>query len=216
MLRNIYLYGAIADKFGPGPYSYDVHGTYDLICALRHRFPEFRTYVREYPDQIVLISDTDKTNARGAPNEDYGDAAEVHIIPNHEGSGLEIATALFGMTAGSIGAIVVNMVASMVLSMALGAIAQSLAPQPNTSGGGQEVRPEEKPSMLYNGPQNVTEQGYPVPVIYGTHMTGSIVVSAGSYDEQLLTTPSQSAPPSNGGGTSQPTSPAAETWQWGG
>jgi predicted phage tail protein len=36
----------------------------------------------------------------------------------------------------------------------------------------------QNPSLLYNGPVNVIEQGGPVPVVYGIHMTGSTVISS--------------------------------------
>ena len=220
MKRNVFLYGVLADKYGSEPITVSVDNTSSLIFALQSKLGGFRTMLREYPDYFILLSDDDKENAPGktsvGPTE-FEYATEIHVLPNHEGSGIEVAVAVFGMTAGSIGAIVVNMAASMLLSMALGAIAQSLAPSKSTMAGstGQE-RPEETPSTLYNGPQNVSEQGFPVPVIYGIHMTGSIVISAGTYTEQLLTTPAQAAPPANGGGTAQPASPAAVSWQWGG
>lgn len=44
---------------------------------------------------------------------------------------------------------------------------------------------DQRPSFLYNGVVNNTEQGVPVPLVYGRHLTGSTVISAGMDVEQI-------------------------------
>lgn len=66
---------------------------------------------------------------------------------------------------------------SIGVSLALGGIAQMLAPQPKTPDIAE--RPENKPSYIFDGAVNTTAQGHPVPVGYGRLIVGSAVISAG-------------------------------------
>jgi len=73
---------------------------------------------------------------------------------------------------------------SIGAALALGGVAQMIAPTPSTasvnsvggtSGGGSDPRE----SYSFNGVQNVSRQGVPVPIIFGEVICGSITVSAG-------------------------------------
>lgn len=44
---------------------------------------------------------------------------------------------------------------------------------------------DQRASFLYNGAVNNTEQGVPVPLVYGRHLTGSTIISAGMDVEQI-------------------------------
>lgn len=44
---------------------------------------------------------------------------------------------------------------------------------------------DQRASFLYNGAVNNTEQGVPVPLIYGRHLSGSTIISAGMDVEQI-------------------------------
>lgn len=46
-------------------------------------------------------------------------------------------------------------------------------------------RPDERPSFIFNGPVNNTEQGGPVPLTYGRIRAGSVVISGGLKIERL-------------------------------
>lgn len=219
MLRQVYLYGSLADKFSSEPIELAADSAPDLMLALKSIFPAWRSHIRDNPALAFIVSDDNKQNPRGIEavfiESQFGDASEVHVIPAQEGAGIEVAVAVFGMTAGTVGAFVVNAIASMLISMALGAVMQALAPSPQT-GAGSRNQVAQNQSFLYNGAVNVEQQGGPVPVIYGYFMSGSTVVSSAVDVEQLLTTPAQSATPANGGGSTQPTSPPVTPWQWSG
>ena len=58
-----------------------------------------------------------------------------------------------------------------------------LVPVPKVSG--PQERPENKPSYLFNGAVNTTEQGQPIPLLYGELIVGSAVVSAGLTDKEI-------------------------------
>jgi len=69
------------------------------------------------------------------------------------------------------------------LSLALGGVAQMLAPAPKP--GQPNERPENLPSYVFNGPVNTTAQGHPVPVGYGRLVVGGAVISGGLNTEEI-------------------------------
>lgn len=87
-----------------------------------------------------------------------------------------------GVTFGSI--------ALMGVSMVLTGVAGLLSTQPGqdapvTQATDQATRPEDRPSFLFNGTVNNSQQGGPVPLVFGTHLVGSVVVSAGITAEDI-------------------------------
>lgn len=68
-------------------------------------------------------------------------------------------------------------------SMILGGIAQLLAPKPSKA---DISETEMKSSHYFDGPVNTTQQGVPVPLIYGTCLVGSHAVSASITIDQLM------------------------------
>ena len=70
-------------------------------------------------------------------------------------------------------------------SLVLGGIAQMISPQPNMSPlvrGKEAARLE---SFSFSGINNTSQQGLPVPIIYGRVFSGSAVLSAGLDVDQL-------------------------------
>ena len=71
-------------------------------------------------------------------------------------------------------------------SLILGGIAQLISPQPDMSAlerGKEAARLE---SFSFSGIVNTSQQGLPVPVVYGRAFTGSAVLSAGLDTDQLI------------------------------
>jgi predicted phage tail protein len=62
--------------------------------------------------------------------------------------------------------------------MALSGIAQLISPTPQMGNYGQLESPAQRTSFLYNGPTNTTQQGGPIPILYGLMRVGSTLVSA--------------------------------------
>jgi predicted phage tail protein len=70
-------------------------------------------------------------------------------------------------------------------SLVLGGIAQMLSPQPSISGlerGKEAARLE---SFSFSGIVNTSQQGMPVPIVYGRAFVGSAVLSSGLDVAQL-------------------------------
>jgi predicted phage tail protein len=73
-------------------------------------------------------------------------------------------------------------VALLGASMVLGGVGALLTTPPAAAPGGATAtapRPADRPSFLFNGVVNNSQQGAPVPLVFGTHLVGSIVVSSG-------------------------------------
>jgi len=87
------------------------------------------------------------------------------------------------MTGASFMGISAASVAVLGASMVLGGVAGMLSQPPQGIPGvnaspTDSAAPGDKPSFLFNGIVNNTAQGGPVPLVFGTHLTGSVVVSA--------------------------------------
>ena len=100
------------------------------------------------------------------------------------GAGLK-ATAASGLATGFISAGVSTAIGSIGAALVLGGVAQMLSPTAaatslNTVGGtGTGGSSDPRESYSFNGVQNVSHQGVPVPIIFGEVICGSITVSAG-------------------------------------
>lgn len=75
----------------------------------------------------------------------------------------------------------------MGISLALGGVMQMLSPVPKSPSQQEQGVTENKPSYLFNGAFNSTQQGLPVPVVYGTMLVGSSVVAIGTWAEAIPT-----------------------------
>lgn len=216
MLRTVNLYGSLADLAQTSTLEIDVDTPLMLLSGLRSQVKGFRQWCDEHRLAFVL---TDKNNNPQSLDTSeltmgLGDASDIHLVPETEGAGVEALAMAVISAAGATGwaataiYIAVNVAIAVVTSMVISA----LSPTPDTGGG--SGRADERPSFIYNGAVNVVEQGYPVPLVYGTHMVGSIVVSAGITVEDIPYDTTQTAPPANGGGDPQPATPPTEPWQW--
>jgi predicted phage tail protein len=122
---------------------------------------------------------------------------ELHIVPivagaKDQGWGKIILGAVlfgfgavvgFGNTLFSVAGanITGGMIARVGIGFVLGGVGQLLSPTPQTGSRGAD----ERASFLFNGVQNLLEQGNPVPLVYGEFIVGSVTVSAGLLPEQI-------------------------------
>lgn len=68
-------------------------------------------------------------------------------------------------------------------SLALGGIVELLSPTPKLGSGNQR---SDNTSYYFDGPVNTSQQGVPVPLIYGRILAGSQVISAKITVDQLM------------------------------
>ena len=195
-MKEIYLHGELAEKYGSDPIYLDVKTPHMLAKALCHRFGvEFKQYFKEtYFKFVVKDGDKEKYVANEMDAEyEMPDDAEVHITPAVEGSGrfgqiilgvILIVVGIIIAPAGGLSGISQYMVMAGI-GLVVGGVAQLLMPTPKMDDYTGAERAENKPNFVFNGAVNVYEQGGPVPLCYGRVKAGSVVISAGFDVEQI-------------------------------
>ena len=199
MLRTVTLHGALAE-FG-GPYHWDVATPREAVRALILQLKGFREALREGSYRIIR-----GPRAIGIDLSEeamlfrLGPGTELHIVPVVSGAGSPSRGAATGkIIAGSAliglalltgfapaGAGVVelagiglpagatNAFAAIGIGLVLSGVAGLLTKVP-----------QQNESFIFGGNTNVDTQGGPVPLVYGTMLVGSVVVSAGLFTEAL-------------------------------
>jgi predicted phage tail protein len=187
MIRHIYLHGSL-QKFSATPIDLDVDSPTMLLRGLESQFPGFRKELMA-AHEICLLKQTGDDQFQSVTEQTwefpFSDADTIHIIPRVEGQGFEIAV-MMGFAAGTVGYYVVGTIVSVALSYAFAAVSAMLAPSPKA---GNSERADDTPSFIFNGAVNVVEEGYPVPLVYGEVITGSVVISVGSEPEDMIQQP---------------------------
>lgn len=212
MLRRIRLYGSLQELAGIDELEFDVDSPVGLVCAFRSQLKGFRNYCDHH--KLAFVLDDGEGGFQPILMEDFeltfGRSEVIHVVPETEGAGVEWATVVSWV--GSYGAIAtaaVYIAVNVAIAVVAGAVMQALAPKPKM--GRESTRPEENPSFVYNGPINVVEQGYCVPLVYGMHMASSVQVSAGVKVEEIGYVPIQEPVAPGVIPREIPTVP----WQWG-
>jgi len=97
---------------------------------------------------------------------------------------------------GALGAITYGNIASVGLMMTLTGVSQLLSPTPQASQAAYTnmERPEARTSFIYGGPVNTSEQGGPIPILYGRMRIGSTLVAASVSTDQIEGTVTAGAP----------------------
>ena len=194
-LRTIRLLGDLGTKFGR-VHRLAVKTPAEAIRALCVLRPGFRVYV-DSKERLFRMSvrRSPVTEHERELHMQHGPTADFVIAPILAGSkskwaGVIIGAALiafavtnpFGWAAiGLYGTTTIGTVAFGVgASMVIGGIAAMLSPQPK-----YEAPEEGKPSYLFNGAVQTSQNGYPVPVGYGELLVGGAPVSSGVWPEDL-------------------------------
>ncbi|WP_250528849.1 phage tail protein [Caballeronia sp. ATUFL_F1_KS4A] len=180
LVRSIRLYGSLGAKFGR-EHQYVVQSPREALRALGAMIPGFwQELYRSGSQGVRYAVFVGQRNVTEAELDLIGSAEPIRIAPVIAGSKVGgVLQTIAGVTLAAAGA------ASMFLapgnpygidmmlmggSLALGGIAQMLSPQTPTP-----------PAKNYHGMpgiQNVSGQGGPVPLLYGTMRVGSNVISA--------------------------------------
>ncbi|MFU1519394.1 hypothetical protein ACM25P_13030 [Vreelandella alkaliphila] len=194
-MKTLYLYGNLGKRFGK-KYVLDVRDPAEAVRALGTQLAGFSDEIKSGNWHVISGplekgSTLDEDGLKVA----LGSQREIHIMPAIEGAGGSWGNIIIGAamiaaafyTGGASMAAWTTGQASLAAAgagMALGGVAQMLAPSP-TSNYDDRESPNQRPSFLFDGPVNTSTQGLPVPVVYGRIKTGSVVVSAGMTAEEL-------------------------------
>jgi len=174
---TIRLHGTLGEKYG------DLHQFYirspkEAIDALDANYPGFRRDFLAIPSYGLLV-DGDWRNEENCP--DVANAPiskEIDICPIIEGRFdpvTLIAGAITSLTGGAITGVAATVIGGIITLGLMIGISLLLAPKQkklDRDSGKDE-------NYMFSGAENVTEQGAPVPLVYGRCFVGSVVISAG-------------------------------------
>jgi predicted phage tail protein len=179
---KIILHGALAAKYG-SEHDYYVSTPREAACALEANYPQFRRDFQDVGRWAILIDDE---LADPSLEPDYNVLAPigrtVQFVPEVEGQyflGPLLLTTLFPVFTTAIGATATGILGGLLITGLLIGASFLLSPKPKKlSNNTGQASSANQNSYSFSGPENVTVQGVPVPVIYGQCWVGSVVVSA--------------------------------------
>ncbi|MGA1561747.1 MAG: tail assembly protein [Gammaproteobacteria bacterium] len=153
-------------------------------------WPEIEQHMAQYHYQVIvggnelaLIDEPQSLHYPAGENED------IRIIPVVGGSGgggfwqALAGVALVGLSFVT-GGIFSTVLLGLGASLALGGVAQMIAPTP-TLNMGPDSEADPRKSYSFSGIQNTARQGVPVPVVYGRMLIGSIMISQGINTDKV-------------------------------
>lgn len=192
MLRKIILHGYLAEEFG-GVYELDAQSPAEAVRALSVQIKGFAARVRA--GEFFVIRGGKKIEELDLIMS-FGKYAELHIVPVANGSKnngvlkVVLGVALIGIgfaVAGAFSGGALNMSATLLgmsaktfitlgAGMFLNGLGQMLSPTPTVD---SNESPDSRPSFLFSGAVNLSEEGNVIPVAYGAPWCGSLVSSSG-------------------------------------
>lgn len=193
-MKTIILLGELGKRYGRR-HLLDVKSPAEAVRALCANFKDFGQFVAASSERNVGYRVLNMREDVGEDELHNPASQRITIAPVVAGAGGSVGKILLGaaLIAASflvpgLGAVALfgtttlaTVAFSVGVSLALGGVAQMLAPQPKFNGPDEE----QQPSYVFNGPVNTTAQGQPVPVGYGRMIVGSAVISAGISVEDI-------------------------------
>ena len=194
MLRTVKVYGHLAEHCGQSVFEALVRVPADAIKFLLCNFPELRSLMRDGYYKVAVgkfdLQLADHPEQLHYPMAEDDVVKVIPVVSGAGGRGLGailagaalIGTAIFtggsslalGVTGFSGGVGISAAVGNIGLALTLGGVATMLTPVPK-----QPEFGEADPSggFAFSSPQNVSQEGIPVPVVYGEMIVGSVVLS---------------------------------------
>lgn len=194
-MKTIKVYGSLAKFLGRKEFQFEVASAAEAVRALFANFPHLKDHmVRGY---YQLIAGVDTIGEDELHNPMACD--ELKIVPVIVGAisfrkffksvgkilaGIALVAAVVfnPVLAGWLGPLATSIITGVGASLALGGVAEMLAPTPNlnTDGlAGRDGPNDPRKSYSFSGIQNTSRSGVPVPCIFGETIVGSVTISAG-------------------------------------
>lgn len=205
MLRKVFLYGDLGAEFGR-QHEFDVSNIYDVPKALACNYAGFSDKFINGAYRVVIGNKKTGTELSDETlSMNLGKSKHIHIIPVPNGAKSQGSKAImmivlgaammgpFGLAALGAGATtmagavtaaggIATQAALMGVSFALIGVSTLLTPSPKVDDYTNRET-DQKNSFLFNGPVNTATQGQCIPVVYGTFLAGTTVVSSGMTAE---------------------------------
>lgn len=206
VLREVRLYGDLGRRFGR-VHRLAITTPHEAVRALSATIKGFAEYLFEHdqPGFRVFTGKVGRTLEQ--LHEPVARAEVVKIVPVVAGAksgalgfilagillffGLPFIGGLIGST--SVGGAVASVGMSVGKALILGGVIQLLSPQ--RRGADLATNVENAPSYAFDGAVNQTQQGLPVPLVYGRIITGGAPVSSGLLAEELAAPPAPAPAP---------------------
>lgn len=186
-MKTIILLGELGKRYGRR-HRLDVKSPAEAVRALCANFKDFAAFVSSSHERNVgyrvlnMREDVAKDDLHTPAGQ------QIAIVPVVAGAGGGIGQILLGAALiavsfvpglnvavwAGMSATYASVAFGIGVSLALGGVAQLLAPAPK-----QPAAQDQKQSYVFNGANNTTAQGQPVPIGYGRMIVGSAVISAG-------------------------------------
>lgn len=187
-MTMILLSGSLAQRFGrEHPKNLETGTTREAFSALKNTVDGFEDFIRDSARRGQRYAIFRNRENVGEDRFTMSGATEIRIVPVISGSKRG------GLLQTIVG--VVLIVASFIpgfqalmpigIAMTLGGVVQMLSPVPKSPSQQEQAGTENKPSYLFNGAFNSTQQGLPVPVVYGEMLVGSSVIAVGTWSEAI-------------------------------
>jgi predicted phage tail protein len=179
-MLTVVLYGELRRQFGR-QFVLDVHSPREAIHALCTQLKGLRQYFQDHATQAFRVrghQDYDETDLHYPQS-----TGTLKVVPLVHGAGAW-GKIIGGAALAVIGGVMTfyqvpggAQVMAMGISIALGGVAQMLAPRPQ--GAATPEKADNTPSLAFDGAVNTTGQGGPVPLGYGRLLIGSQIISVG-------------------------------------
>lgn len=194
-LVHVQLGGPMSKHFGRH-WHLKVRNTKQALDLIEANRPGFKAWMKRnikiYDKYHIQI--TNKQGKKWSVDENEyqmmgqsNNIAKIRITPVPRGSGGKAFgwfQTLVGAALLVVSAVFVPALAPLGLSLMMGGVAQLLSPQASNKAVRQA---DNKDSYYFDGPQNTTNQGNPVQLIYGEEiLVGSQVVSSSITIDQLM------------------------------
>lgn len=194
-MTMILLSGSLAKAFGRQHFrQLETGTTVEAFSALKHTLNGFEDFIRDSARRGLRYAIFRNRENVGESDFTLSGTTEIRIVPVIAGSksgGLfQTILGVVLIVAGAVisafgGAAVGAPMMQIGIAMTIGGVIQMLTPVPKSSSQQEQAVTENKPSYLFNGAFNSTQQGLPVTLIYGEMLGGSSVVAIGTWAEAI-------------------------------
>jgi len=157
MIRDIRVYGTLEKVAGRKAFRFDCDNQHQLFAGLKAQYPELEMTLRQLKTFSIVSTESDEEKDPKVIEDgfSFSDKSKViHICPSTEGAWWYV----------------IVLIASIVISYAITRL--TMPSMNHSSSGGSR-------STMFNGPVTQTDQGGPIPIIYGKKvLTGSTLIAA--------------------------------------
>jgi len=164
MIRTIHLHGSLEKAAGTSTIAFDFDDQKQMFAAINGFSQSLKMAMRKAQFVKIIATDPATENYEAVSEGfNFGKAqTDIHVVPEVEGA-IVIPLAWYWVVA-----------IYVAVAVATSYIAASLARHMNSGSNG----PGGPQSTMFNGPQNSTDQGGPIPIIYGKQcLVGSTVMA---------------------------------------